>query len=332
MYFIDTLYFMRLLVISLGCLIVFISILVLGKKSIGYKRSFRLTFLPVIMLLYFVLIYTFYIDPEYPGNIIFKSGTFDKISDLILGREILLSDFAPKSSLKVKRKKIYKAKYPVVDLHFHFTSDFFTQEDKKLIAPDALIKSMDSVGVRTIVGLCGLDIKDPINDYQKKYPGRFLIFFNILLGASRVKSDQFMADLPRKLEEYVKNGANGLGEFPKDLGLKSYDSSGKLLRIDDPRLDPLFAKAGELHIPILWHTTDPTPFFQPIDRFNERFIELGRYPQWSYYGPEYPSKETVLKQKENVIKKHPNTIIIGAHFDFMTDDLVSCWTITGQIP
>jgi predicted TIM-barrel fold metal-dependent hydrolase len=179
---------------------------------------------------------------------------------------------------------------------------------------------MDSVGVKMIVGLDGKRIEELLDCYQKKYPGRFLNFYNILMVSSRV-SDEFLANLPSRLEEYVKNGGRGIGEFPKDLGLKMFDKSGKLIRMDDTRLDPFFAKAGELGIPIVWHAGDPTPFFKPINKHNERYIELRNYPQWSYAGPKFPTKEEILKQKENVIRKHPETIFIGAHMSWITDDL-----------
>jgi len=35
--------------------------------------------------------------------------------------------------------------------------------------------------------------------------------------------------------------------------------------MDDQRLDPLWAKAGELGVPVLIHTADPLAFFQPLD-------------------------------------------------------------------
>jgi predicted TIM-barrel fold metal-dependent hydrolase len=180
---------------------------------------------------------------------------------------------------------------------------------------------MDSVGIKTIIGLGGLKFDTLVTKYSKEYPGRFAIFSNVLLGSGRIFSNEFLASLPFKLEEYVKMGLSGIGEFPKDLGIRLYDTSGKLIPIDDPRLDPLYTKAGELGFPILWHTADPTPFFERVDGFNERFSELGKYPDWSYFGTNFPSKETLIKQKENVLKKHPETIVIGGHFDWMTDDL-----------
>ncbi len=83
------------------------------------------------------------------------------------------------------------------------------------------------------------------------------------------RSDFTQISLDR-LERLVEHGARGI-KFWKDLGLSVRDSSGELLRIDDERLAPLFEKAAELHIPVIFHTSDPDAFFAPINRFNERF-------------------------------------------------------------
>ena len=42
------------------------------------------------------------------------------------------------------------------------------------------------------------------------------------------------------------------------------------LAIDDPRLDPLWATAGELGLPVLIHIADPVAFFEPLDETNEQ--------------------------------------------------------------
>jgi predicted TIM-barrel fold metal-dependent hydrolase len=122
------------------------------------------------------------------------------------------------------------------------------------------------------------------------------------------------------LEENVKKGARGLKVW-KQVGLKYKDDFGKIIPVDDPHYDPVWAKAGELRVPVLWHIGDPSPFFQPVDRFNERYEELKRYPEWSFYGPRFPTWSTLLKQRENVLKKHPETIFIGAHMGHNMDDL-----------
>ena len=110
----------------------------------------------------------------------------------------------------------------------------------------------------------------------------------------------------------VTMGAQGL-KVIKNLGLEIRDPSGNLVPIDAPRFDPIWDRAGELKIPVLMHLTDPTPFFYPVDRYNERYEELREFPSWSYFGPEFPKKETLLLQREHLLEKHPKTIFIFPH-------------------
>ena len=62
-----------------------------------------------------------------------------------------------------------------------------------------------------------------------------------------------------QLEKDVKAGAAGLKVY-KDLGLEVKDKNGKRVTVDDPRLDPIWEKCGELKIPVLIHTGEPAPF------------------------------------------------------------------------
>ena len=68
----------------------------------------------------------------------------------------------------------------------------------------------------------------------------------------------------RQLDDAVARGARGL-KFLKDLGLGVRDKSGKLIAIDDPRLDPVWHECGRLGIPVFIHTGDPEAFFHPTD-------------------------------------------------------------------
>ena len=115
-------------------------------------------------------------------------------------------------------------------------------------------------------------------------------------------------------------GCRGL-KISKSLGLSDKDSTGKLITVDDPRIDPIWAKCGELGIPVEIHVTDPKAFFTPVDRFNERYDELGMNPEWSFYGDQYPEKEEILAARNRVIARHPDTIFIGAHFGNLPEEL-----------
>src|SRR5258708_8991607 len=108
----------------------------------------------------------------------------------------------------------------------------------------------------------------------------------------------------------------------KDLGGRLPDREGSLRRIDDPRLDPLFARAAELGVFIMFHTADPAAFFLPTDAKNERFEELSAHPDWSFYGAAF-GREELLAQRDRVFSRHPKTRFIAAHMGEQPEDLAS---------
>jgi len=108
-------------------------------------------------------------------------------------------------------------------------------------------------------------------------------------------------------------GAIGV-KIPKGLGLGYVRPDGTLLPVDDPGLDPVFEKAGELHMPIAIHVGDPKAFWLPVDARNERYDELSVHPGWSYYGQPVPSWQELYSAFERRVARHPRTTFIGVHF------------------
>ena len=130
---------------------------------------------------------------------------------------------------------------------------------------------------------------------------------------SRVEEPGFAEQASAGLRACAQRGAIGLKIF-KSLGLGVRLGDGRLLRVDDPRLDPVFETAGELDLPVLIHTGDPQAFFRPATRDNERYDELEAHPSWSFHGETWPSWEEVFDQYEARVARHPNTTFLGAHF------------------
>jgi predicted TIM-barrel fold metal-dependent hydrolase len=128
---------------------------------------------------------------------------------------------------------------------------------------------------------------------------------------------QRMAD---KLAEEVKQGACGLKVW-KDLGLMMKNPDGQLLMPDEPRFDPVWARAGELKIPVLWHCADPVAFFTPTSEKNERWEELYRHPEWSFSGDGFPTHDELIAARNRVIARHPQTAFICAHMSDLPEDL-----------
>ncbi|MEM6315792.1 MAG: amidohydrolase family protein, partial [Planctomycetota bacterium] len=123
-------------------------------------------------------------------------------------------------------------------------------------------------------------------------------------------------------ERAINAGARGLKVW-KNLGLTVKDPDGNRLAIDDPRLAPIWDKAGELGVPVLIHSGDPVAFFEPIDANNERWMQLHRRPDWSFHGPQFPGFREVLDEQDRMFANHPNTTFIGPHMAGDAEDLAT---------
>lgn len=115
-----------------------------------------------------------------------------------------------------------------------------------------------------------------------------------------------------KLTRAVREGYAGL-KISKALGLEVKTDDGELLPVDTPKLDPLWERAGELGVPVLIHTADPKAFFEKPGPENERWEELKQAPDWSFHGEEYPSRESLLEARDQMVARHDDTTFILAH-------------------
>lgn len=144
------------------------------------------------------------------------------------------------------------------------------------------------------------------------YPGRFL--HHMLLDYSGWDDADWSARAVAQIEEGHRLGASGLKEF-KRLGLFLKDGEGKLIRIDDPKLDPVWAKCGELGMPVSIHVGDPKAFWLPYDETNERWTELKDHRSWWFGDPAvHPDRMELLAALNRVIERHPKTNFVCVHF------------------
>lgn len=124
----------------------------------------------------------------------------------------------------------------------------------------------------------------------------------------------------KNLELAVRDGAVGVKIF-KSLGLAVEDKDGKLLPVDDPRLFPIWKKAAQIGAIVALHTGDPKAFFEKPGPQNERNDELSIAKSWSFYGPKYPKRETLLAQRDHLLQLFPKMIVLGIHFGNNPEDI-----------
>jgi hypothetical protein len=116
-------------------------------------------------------------------------------------------------------------------------------------------------------------------------------------------------------------GAGGLKEF-KRLGLVLRDGQGKLIKIDDPKLDPVWKRCGKLGMPVSIHVADPKAFWEPYNDKNERWEELRDHKSWWFGDPKvYPPRMELLGALERVIERHPQTTFVCVHFGNNPEDV-----------
>ena len=233
-------------------------------------------------------------------------------------KTILLKDFQPEPALHAAVHEIRRAKFPVIDVHTH-TNDAAGIGDR--VDSKEMIARMDRLNIKAIViltGMWGDKLQAIIDDMVKPYPGRFLVFTQ--LDWSKIDDPNFSQLMVRQIDDSVARGARGL-KVLKELGLGVRDSSGKLITIDDPRLDPAWEECGRLGIPVFIHVADPEAFFHPIDARNERYEELIEHPDWSFYGPQFPSLPELMAQRDRMFAKHPHTTFVALHFGSWPENL-----------
>ncbi len=242
------------------------------------------------------------------------------------GQEMQWEDYEPRSTLVVDENPVTSARFPFVDAHAHqWRIDSMSEAEI-----DALVAEMDALNMAVMVNLSGgtgESIAEKIRNTEAHAPGRFVHFANV--DFDTVDDPDFAAKAAAQLERDVQNGARGLKIF-KNLGMNVFYEDGERVSTDDPHLDAIWEKAGELDIPVLIHTGDPAPFWEPHDRYNERWFELKERPGRAR-APE-PSWETIMGEHWNLIRKHPETTFISAHLSWLGNDLGRLGGLLDELP
>lgn len=236
------------------------------------------------------------------------------------GRPLALDQFQPRSSLQLPEHRPRQAKFPVVDVHVHPRLKLRHVPEQL----DEFVRVMDQQNIAVCISLDG-QLGDSLEEHKRflwtQYRDRFVIFANIDWQGDGQRNEPatwachrpgFGRRMAEALADAKQRGAAGLKIF-KMLGLGYRNADGSFVAIDDPRWDPIWEACGKLEMPVLIHTADPVAFFEPVDRFNERWEELHRHPDWSFAGEEFPSHDQLLAARNRVIARHPKTKFIGAH-------------------
>jgi predicted TIM-barrel fold metal-dependent hydrolase len=241
------------------------------------------------------------------------------------GARMDFEKYDPASTLVVPEHKLTKAKFPFIDVHCH-------QREMPTMNLNTLIKEMDRLNMRVMVNLSGgsgNSLEKAVKNGNDNYPKRFIVFANV--DFSGIGQEGWGEKAAKQLEDDVKNGANGLKIF-KNLGFSVNDNNGNRVPIDDPRLDPIWRKAGELRIPVLIHTADPKSFWDPMDEKNERWLELATHERRKRSSTDPAPWQQLIDEQHRMFKKHPGTTFINAHFGWYPNNLETLGKLLDEMP
>ncbi len=240
-----------------------------------------------------------------------------------------MRSFDPIPTLKVKKTDLAKARFPVIDVHTHLGMRL--KGDREQLAKYVQVMDANNISVSVSLDARLGQEEDHLLFIGKDSEKRFAAFVHIdfVGNGDRTEPKTWASSQPgfvRTCVEQIRaakqKGIVGL-KFFKSFGLTDRNADGSLIELDDPRWDPIWSICGELGLPVIMHVADPVAFFQPIDGNNERWEELSRHPEWSFYGDKFPDRNELLLARNRIISRHPNTTFIGAHFASSSEDLAT---------
>lgn len=236
-----------------------------------------------------------------------------------------IEDYEPISSLVVPENIVKKAKFRFIDVHNHQ----FIMPVQNL---DDLVSEMDELNMGVMVNLSGFRgkfLEWSLDNVNEKYSDRFVLFMNI--DFEKLDDEGWPNETLDMMEDAVAKGVKGLKVY-KTLGLSEKDNEGNRIAIDDPRLDPIWAKCGELGIPVLIHAAEPQAFWKDKDKYNERWLELKQKPGRYRSAEEFPPFEQIIKEQHNIFRKHKDTKFINAHLGWYGSDLARLGELMDELP
>jgi len=226
---------------------------------------------------------------------------------------ILLKDYRPKSIYKIPVTEVAKAKFPIIDMHSHPYA-------KTAAEIDQWVKNMDEVGVEKTMILTmstGAEFDEIYRKYSK-YPERFEIW----CGFDFAGHDKpgFGPAAVKELQRCREAGARGVGEIhDKGKGLRSGKSNASGMHPDDPRMDSLWQKCGDLHMPVSLHVADPIWMYQKMDRYNDGLMNA--YAWRLDNQPGIVGLSGMVDILERTLERHRKTTFVACHFANLDYDL-----------
>ncbi len=238
--------------------------------------------------------------------------------------QLLLKDYRPRSIYNVPATKLTRARFPVFDLHAHD----YCKTDQQVAD---WVRTMDALNIRKTVVLSQAHGRafDEVVARYRKYPGRFSVWCGFdYTGFDQPGSGPAAV---AELERCFKAGAEGVGEMgDKGKGMFFTEPAAFGMHFDDPRMDPLLEKCGQLGMPVSIHVADPMWMYEPMDQFNDGLMNAYKWRLDNQTN--ILSHAELLGTLERAVRKHPRTTFVACHLANCCYDLSKLGALFDKYP
>lgn len=135
------------------------------------------------------------------------------------------------------------------------------------------------------------------------------------------ESATFVKDTIARLEAAFDQGAVAVKIY-KSIGMELKSKSGKYIMPDEPVFEPILKFIESRNKTLYAHIAEPSAAWKPLDPSSPHYGYYKNNPDWHVYRvPGFPSKETILRARDRVLKLHPKLRVVGCHLGSMEDDV-----------
>lgn len=237
--------------------------------------------------------------------------------------DILLKDYRPVSIYNVPVTNVQKAKFPIIDVHSH-------PYPRSLDDVELWVRNMDSVNVkRTVILTYSVGARfDSLMSVYGKFPDRFEVWCGWDLSDS--ENPDFSERVVKELERCHEMGGLGIGELhDKGWGMRSGTLTSQI-HLNDPKLQPVLKRAGELGLPVSIHVAEPIWMYQPMDSTNDGMMNAYKWRLDNR--DDIVDHAGMIHILEDAVKQNPGTTFIANHFANLSYDLAQLGRLFNTYP
>jgi predicted TIM-barrel fold metal-dependent hydrolase len=145
--------------------------------------------------------------------------------------------------------------------------------------------------------------------------------FTCTFDLQRRNEPTYTREVTAFLDEKFRQGAVAV-KIWKEVGLDIKTPDGKFILPDDPLFDPIYDFIAKRGKPLHAHLAEPLAAWLPLDPKSINYAYYSANPEWHLYGkPEYPTHAAIIAARDNIMRKHPDLVVLGAHLGSLEHDL-----------